>query len=100
MCKAIDDLINDAFEKGRLTEREEGCKAINDLISDAFEKGRMAEREEGCKAINDLINDARQEGFEKGRMAEGEELSSLKSELSLKDAEIASLKARIAQLNK
>ena len=56
MCKAIEDMLEDARNEGR----EEMCKGIADMLEDA----RNEVREEMCKGIADMLEDARNEGRE------------------------------------
>ena len=81
MCKAIEDMKEDAREEVRQQmqkeiervkrEKEEMCKAIEDMKEDAREEVRQQmqkeierakrEKEERCKAIEDMKEDAREE---------------------------------------
>ncbi len=56
MCKAIEDMLEDARNEGR----EEMCKGIADMLEDA----RNEVREEMCKGIADMLEGARNEGRE------------------------------------
>lgn len=57
MCKAIQDMIDEATEKAV----EETCKAIQDMIDGATEKAV----EEKYKAIQEMIDEATEKAVEK-----------------------------------
>ena len=58
MCKAIDGMIQEAVEE----KETEMCKAIDDMIQEAVEEKEM----EMCKAIDDMVFEGEQRGIQKG----------------------------------